>query len=114
MSRLIKKYALVSTSYWSWSDGEWKSFHIILDNLSEDQVCDLEHGFFEHIRLWNECYAKERENALNQITEDLRTPLMKHLDTVCSGEYTLEECKKLWSAKDLIIEHYIVNSANNA
>lgn len=112
MERLIKKYALVSTSHWD-RDGKWKSFHIILDNLSEDQLCYIEHGFSEYMRLWKECYDKERENALNRTFEDLRTPLVKHIKSALSGEYTLETCQDLWSQKDLIIEHFMVNSLNN-
>jgi hypothetical protein len=113
MERLIKKYALVSTSYWSWPDSEWKNFHIILNDLSEDQVCQLQHGYSEFFRLWEECYAKEKENGKNRISEDLRTPLEKHLKSTYSGEYTLSTCKELWSNKDLIIEHFTVNTINN-
>ena len=61
MTKLSKKYALVSTSYYY--DGEWKNFYILRNNLTEEDLVKIKFYHDEHMRLWRECYAKEKENA---------------------------------------------------
>jgi hypothetical protein len=103
---MIKKYALVSTSYYDC--GIWKSFYILIDGLTEDDVQKIKFYSEEYSRLWKDCYEQERENAKKSINVDLRTDLKKLLNKSISETdyYTIEDYYKLWSDKDLIIEHY--------
>jgi len=103
--RLVRKFALISTSHYEF--GEFKNFHIIVEGLSEQQLLLMQEGFDEYNRLWEECYAKERENAYNRITEDLRTPLENHAKNTHFGDFNMKICQKLWSEKDLVIEHFV-------
>lgn len=102
--RLVKKFALISTSHYEF--GESKSFHVLLDGLSEEQVLSIQAGYDEYYRLWNECYEKERQYAALRISEDLRTPLNAYIDTTYFGDFNIRTCQKLWSEKELVIEHF--------
>ena len=107
MKKLVKKYALVSTSYYD--EGEWKKFHILIDNLTEEDIIKISNYYDEYNRLWKENYEKERENAKNRIVEDLRTDLKKFLNEPISDDfYSIEDYYKLWLDKDLIIEHFAI------
>jgi len=108
MTKLSKKYALVSTSYYY--DGEWKNFYILSKDLTEEDLVTIKFYHDEHMRLWTECYAKERENAKNGVREDLRTDLQAFLNQPISAtdRSTIDYYHNLWSEKDLIIEHFEV------
>ena len=104
---MIKKYALVSTSYW---DGNrCKSFHILRSGLTEEEIARIKFYAEERTRLWDECYKQEAENAKNGgITVDLRTGLREMLNKPISEAdiYTVEDYYRIWTEKDLIIERY--------
>ena len=107
MKKLVKKYALVSTSYYD--DGEWKKFHIIIDNLTEEDIIKISNYADEYNRLWKENYENENENAKKRITKDLRTDLEKFLnEPILDDFYSIEDYHKLWLEKDLIIEHFVI------
>ena len=108
MTKLSKKYALVSTSYYC--DGEWKNFYILSNNLTEEDLVKIKFYHDEHMRLWRECYAKEKENAKNRVCEDLRTDLQAFLKQPISetDRYSINNYYDLWSEKDLIIENFEV------
>ena len=113
MKKLIKKYALVSTSHFDGFDGGWKNFHIIRDNLTEEDIIKISNYADEHNRLWKDCYEQERENAKKRIVKDLRTDLYKYLnEPIIDTYYSIEDYSKLWSEKDLIIEHFVVEEVN--
>ena len=106
--KLIKKYALVSTSFW---DGDnWKSFHILRNGLSEEDVLRIKHNFDEYLRLWKECYQKEADNTKNGVSQDLRTELVSFLNKIdIENNYTsISDDYNLWSEVDLIIENFKV------
>lgn len=102
MSKLIKKYAIISTAN--------DNFFIIEKNLTEDDIILIKYYSDEYDRLWNECYAQERENAKNQIhmAIDLRPDLIKLLNQPISKAniYSISDYHRIWLSKDLIIEHF--------
>lgn len=106
MSNLVKKYALVSTNYWD--SGEWKSFYIITSGLTEDDIKRIKFYSDEYSRLWNDCYAQEKENAKNGIEKNLRTDLIFQLNEPINGNglWSIKDYHELWIKKDLIIEHF--------
>lgn len=107
MNKLVKKYALVSTSHYDC--GEWKSFYILRDNLTEEDVIEINRYAEKHRQLWQECYKKEQENAKNRIVQDLRTELHSYLNKPIPDKYySIEDYHRLWLDKDLIIEHYVI------
>jgi len=58
-------------------------------------------------------YKQEQENAKNRIVKDLRTDLYKHLDEpIIDDYYSIGDYHKLWTEKDLIIEHFVVEEVN--
>jgi len=62
MKKLVKKYALVSTSYYDrYSNGEWKNFHIIRDNLIEEDIIKISKYADEYSRLWEDCYINKNK-----------------------------------------------------
>jgi hypothetical protein len=104
---LVKKYAIVSTSYFESTD--WKSFHVVQQDLTEADILRIKFYYDMHMRLWQECYAQEHENAKNGVVKDLRSDLRQFLsspigETTCS----IENYYNIWSEKDLIIEHFDV------
>lgn len=103
---MIKKYAIVSTNLYV--DGEWKSFYLVQTNLTEEDILKIKFYYDEHNRLWEECYAQERENAKNGIAKDLRTDLIYFLKKqISENDYnSIENYYETWLKKDLIIEHY--------
>jgi hypothetical protein len=107
MLKLVKKYALISTSFYE--DGKWKNFHILRDNLSEKDVIEINNYAEEYNRLWRECYQKEQENAKNRIIQDLRTELKNYLNKpIPDKHYSINDYYKLWLDQDLITEHYVI------
>ena len=105
---LVKKYAIVSTNYYE--SREWKSFHVVEQGLTESDILRIKFYHDMHMRLWNECYDQERENAKNRISKDLRTDLYKFLSGPISDldHSSIEYYYKIWSEKDLVIEHFDV------
>lgn len=112
MEKLIKQYAFVSTSYYT--DGEWKSFYIVRSGMTENDVLKIKEYYDECNRLRNECYEKERENAKNRISEDLRTDLEEYLNKpidIENGIYeSIRDYHQVWLNKDLIIEHFEIKN----
>ncbi len=112
MFKLVKKYAFVSTSYYH--DGEWKNFFITHSGMTENDVLKIKEISDEYYRLWEECYAKERENALDGVYEDLRTDLITYLNTrinIGTCNYlSRKDYHKIWTEKDLIIEHFVIDN----
>lgn len=108
MSKLIKKYALVSTSFWGGDN--WKSFAILKDGLTEDDLIKIKSDADIHRQLWNQCYKQEQENVKNGVSEDLRTDLNKLINqrTPENGYQSIKDNHKLWLDKDLIIESFHV------
>ena len=105
MKKLVKKYALVSTSYYD--DGEWKKFHIIIDNLTEEDIIKISNYADEYNRLWKENYENENENAKKRITKDLRTDLEKFLnEPILDDFYSIEDYHKHFVIEEIKEECY--------
>jgi hypothetical protein len=108
MSKLIKKYSFVSTSYYA--DGDWKSFYILHSGMTENDVLNIKKYADEYNRLWDECYKQERENANNMVCMDLRTDLVANLRRPIDIEqgiyHSIKDYHQMWLDKDLIIEHF--------
>lgn len=105
---MIKKYAIVSTNYYY--NGEWRGFHLVKTGLTEEDLLKMKFFYDEYIRLWNECYSQERENAINNINKDIRSELNSFLKKNVSEDdhNSIEDYYQIWQEKDLIIEHYEV------
>lgn len=107
MTKLTKMYALVATRY---DDNNNPSMYIIRDSLTEKDLIEYQNYHAEYNRLWQECYAKEKENRKNKISENLRDDLNKiteNKNSVC-GTYSMRYYHDIWEEKQLIIEHFYI------
>lgn len=108
MGKLVKKYAIISTSYW---DGDnWKNFHVIQSGLSEEDILKIKYNYDEYLRLWNECYDQEKDNSKKGIVKNLRVDLENVLNkrNKENNFTSISDYYKIWSEKDLIIEIFDV------
>jgi len=117
MSKLVKKFAFVSTSFYDRDgEGRFKSFHITLNDLTEEDVLIIKKNCDLYDNMWSDLYNLERENAKIGVYKDLRPELeikIKGLiEDKLSSEYmqhfSIKDCREAWLEKDLIIENYLI------
>ena len=116
--RLVPRYSLISTLFPT-NDGGFKSFGVIMDNLTEKDVLTIKFYFDKYIEMNNEVLNQELENAKNGKYTDLRKQLyidlQKNVTDSFSDEIkkncvlTISDCRKIWSEKDLIVQTFNID-----